>query len=99
MTAKEMERQARNHYKAWERSEDYALDFVYGSYSVNKARAWRYCQEKQAELNGYGLQVLACNTNIFTAGFEYYDEKAQTVKFYYITPSYDCAIDITADML
>ena len=99
MNAKEMERQARNHYEAWKRSEDYALDSVYGSYSVYKARAWRYCQEKQAELNGRGLKVISHNTNIFTAGFEYYDEKAQTVKFYYITPSYDCAIDITADML
>ena len=94
-----MERQAREHYKAWKRSGDYALDSVYGSYSVNKARAWRHCQEKQTELNGYGLKVITHNTCIFTAGFEYYDEKAETLKFYYITPSYECAIDITADML
>ena len=99
MTAKQMERQARKHYKAWECSGDYALDSVYGSYSANKARAWRHCQEKQAELNGYGLKVITYNTTIFTAGFEYYDEKTQTVKFYYIAPSYECAIDITADML
>ena len=99
MTRKEMERQARNHYKAWERSEDYALEFSYKSYSANKARAWRYCREKQTELNGYGLKVITHNACIFTAGFEYYDEKAQAVKFYYITPSYECAVDITADML
>ena len=47
MTKKQMERQARKHYKAWERSEDYALEFVYKSFSVYKARAWRYCQEKK----------------------------------------------------
>ena len=47
MTKKQMERQARKHYKAWERSEDYALEFAYKSFSVNKARAWRYCQEKK----------------------------------------------------
>lgn len=99
MTNREKERQARNHYKAWERSKDYALDFVYGSYSVNKARAWRYCQEMKAKLNGYGLKVITHNRMVFTAGFEYYDEKAQTVKFYYITPSYGCVVDITADML
>ena len=99
MTNKQMERQAREHYKAWKRSKDYALEFVYKSFSVYKARAWRHCQEKQAELNGYGLKVITHNTTIFTAGFEYYDEEAQTLKFYYITPSYDCAIDITADML
>lgn len=99
MTKKQMERQARKHYKAWERSEDYALEFAYKSFSVNKARAWRYCQEKKAELNGNGLKIISHNTSIFTAGFEYYDEKAQTVKFYYITPSYDCAVDITVDMM
>ena len=99
MTNKEKERQARKQYNAWERSEDYALEFVYKSFSVYKARAWRYCQEKQAELNGRGLKVIAHNSQIFTAGFEYCDEKTGTAKFYYITPSYDCAIDITADML
>lgn len=99
MTAKQMERQAREHYKAWKRSEDYALEFVYGSYSVNKVRAWRYCQEKQAELNGHGLKVITHNNQIFTVGFEYCDEKMGTAKFYYIAPSYECAIDITADML
>ena len=99
MTAKEMERQARNHYKEWKRSKDYALNSVYGSYSVYKARAWRYCQEKQLELNGYGLKVITHTYQMFTAGFEYYNEKDGTAKFYYITPSYDCAIDITADML
>ena len=99
MTAKQMERQARNHYKAWKRSGDYTLDCVYGRYSVYKARAWRYCQEMQAKLNGYGLKVITHNCMVFTAGFEYYDEKAQTVKFYYITPSYECAVNITVDML
>ena len=99
MTNREKERQARKHYNAWERSEDYALEFVYNSFSTRKAQAWRRCQEKQAELNGYGLKVISHNTSIFTAGFEYYDEKAQTVKFYYITPLYDCAVDITSDMM
>ena len=99
MTAKQMERQARNHYKEWKRSGDYALDSVYGSYSANKARAWRYCQEKAIELNGRGLKVITHNSQIFTVGFEYCDEKTGTAKFYYITPSYDCTIDITADML
>lgn len=99
MNVTEMKRQARKHYKAWKRSEDYALEFVYNSFSANKARAWRYCQAKQMELNGTGLKVITHNRMVFTAGFEYYDEKAQAVKFYYIAPSFDCAIEITADML
>ena len=99
MTAKEMERQARAHYKAWERSGDYALDFVYGRYSVNKAKAWSYCQEKQAELNGRGLKVITHNCMVFTAGFEYTDSDTGEVRFYYIAPSFDWDIPITADML
>lgn len=99
MTNREKERQARKHYKAWERSEVYALNFAYNSFSEHKARAWRHCQEKAIELIGSGLKIISHNPRIFTAGFEYYDEKAQTVKFYYITPSYECSVDITADML
>ena len=99
MTAKQMERQAKNHYKEWKRSGDYALVSVYGSYSAKKARAWRYCQGKATELNGYELKAISHNPWVFTAGFEYYDEKTQTVKFYYITPSYECAVNITADMI
>ena len=99
MTAKQMERQARNHYKAWERSEDYTLDFVYGSYSANKAWAWRYCQERQAKLNGYGLKVITHNCMVFTAGFEYMDRDTGEARFYYIAPSFDWDIPITADML
>lgn len=99
MTNKEKERQAKQHYKAWERSEDYALEFAYNSFSAHKAQAWRRCQEKQIELNGQGLKVITHNTCKFTAGFEYYDEKEEALKFYYISPSFDCSIDITADML
>lgn len=54
---------------------------------------------KKAELNGNGLKIISHNTSIFTAGFEYCDEKDGTAKFYYITPSYDCAVDITVDMM
>lgn len=99
MTAKQMEKQARKHYKAWVRSGDYALDFVYGSYSVNKARAWRYCQEMKAKLNGYGLKVITHNCMVFTAGFEYMDSDTGEARFYYIAPSFDWDIPVTADML
>lgn len=99
MKAKEMERQAREHYKQWERSGDYSLNSVYGRYSVYKARAWRYCQERQAKLNGYGLKVITHNCMVFTAGFEYMDSDTGEARFYYIAPSFDWDIPITADML
>lgn len=99
MTRKEMERQARKHYKAWVHSEDYALELVYNSFSANKGRAWCYCREKQSELNGYGLKVITHNCTVFTAGFEYTDDNTGEAKFYYIAPTFDCDIPVTADML
>ena len=67
MTAKEMERQARNHYKGWKRSEAYTLEHVYKKHSVLKERAWRHCHEMQTELNGYGLKVITHTYHMFTA--------------------------------
>ena len=99
MTAKQMERQARNHYKAWKRSDDYSLDSVYKRFSEYKGRAWRHCQEKQAELNGRGLKVITHTYQRFTAGFEYMDSDTGEARFYYIAPLFDWDIPITADML
>ena len=99
MTRKEKERQARKHYKAWERSEDYTIEHVYKSYSWAKLQAWRYCEAKMCELNGYGLKVITHNRMVFTAGFEYQDGDTGEARFYYITPSFECTILITADML
>lgn len=99
MTAKQMERNARNHYEAWKQSKDYSLEFVYGRFSANKARAWRYCQERQAKLNGYGLKIISYNSQKFTAGFEYMDSDAGEARFYYIAPLFDWDIPVTADML
>lgn len=98
MTAKEMERQARNHYKAWKCSGSYTLEHVYKKHSVNKERAWRYCQEMRCRFNGYGLKVISHNCMIFTAGFEFTDEKTGVAMFYYISPTFDWAVEITAEM-
>lgn len=99
MTKNEQKRQARKHYEAWKRSEDYALDFAYERYSYGKLSAWRYCESKARELNGTGLKVITHNCMVFTAGFEYFDEREGACMFYYISPSFDCAVEITADML
>lgn len=99
MTKNEQRRQAKKHYEAWQLSEDYALEFAYGRYSENKACAWRHCRVKQKEMNGTGLKVITHNRMIFTAGFEYFDEITGVCMFYYISPTFECAIEITADML
>ena len=99
MTTKQMERQAMQHYKAWKRSKDYALEFVYKSFSAYKKWTWRYCLEKQAAFNGYGLRVITHNCMIFTGGFEYMDKDKGEVRFYYIAPTFEADILVTADML
>lgn len=99
MTNKEKERQAKNHYKAWKCSGATLLEHVYKKHSVNKERAWRYCQEMQCRFNGYGLKVISHNCMIFTAGFEFMDEKTGEVMFYYISPTFDCVVKITNDII
>lgn len=63
------------------------LDDVYGRYSSAKAVAWRDCERKCAERNGYGLSVITYNTNVFTAGFTYEGEMGKM--FFVMMPSYD----------
>lgn len=75
------------YYRRWIARPEGTLDNVYGRYSSAKAVAWRVCEIKCAERNGYGLSVLTYNTNVFTAGFTY---KGATGKMFYVmTPSYD----------
>lgn len=70
-----------------------SLNDVYAKHSEKKSNAWEYCRRLMATLNGYGLKVLSYNTFMFTAGFLFTDESTGVVKFMYITPSYDCAVD------
>lgn len=62
------------------------LDDVYGRYSTAKHRAWRDCERRCAERNGYGLSVIGHNCSYFSAGFMYEGDAGKM--FYVITPSY-----------
>lgn len=62
-------RQMVDYYKQWLRLPTRDLDKVYGRYSSAKYRAWRDCERRCAERNGYGLSVITHNSNVFTAGF------------------------------
>lgn len=75
------------YYQRWLAHPVGDLDDAYGRYSSAKAVAWRNCERKCAERNGYGLSVITYNTNVFTAGFTY--EGAQGKMFYVMTPCYD----------
>ena len=74
------------YYRAYVMNGIRDLDDVYGRYSSAKFRAWRDCERRCAERNGYGLSVITHNTNVFTAGFLYEGEAGKM--FYAITPCY-----------
>ena len=46
-----------------------SLYYVYNTYSCEKGRAFKYCQELMAKYNGYNGKVLHGNTFTFTFGF------------------------------
>lgn len=76
----------REYYRAYVMNGVRDLDDVYGRYSAAKYRAWRDCERRCAERNGYGLSVITRNCNVFTAGFLYEGETGKM--FYAITPCY-----------
>lgn len=94
MTKKAMEKQALVNFSAWDRSRDTELYHVYGRFSPAKIAAWEYCKKLCFNNSGYNLRVVNHNTFIFTAGFEFIDPETGVVKFMYITPNYDIAIDM-----
>lgn len=78
--------QIADYYRRWLARPEGTLDDAYGRYSPAKYRAWRDCERRCTERNGYGLSVITHNTNVFTAGFMYEGEMGKM--FYVITPSY-----------
>lgn len=88
------ERTALSRYADYQRSNATDLSDVYGRYSVYKARAWNDCQDMMTSHNGWGLRIISHNTSIFTAGFLFDDPETGVLKFMYITPTYDTAVEV-----
>lgn len=86
---------AKAHIPMYENSWWYDLRDAYERYSSRKARAWDYCVHKMIEYNGLGLKVISRNTNVFTAGFVFFDKETGEPMFYYITANYDCIVPYT----
>ena len=72
---------------------DYCLADAYGSYSSAKASAWKHCEEKRDDYDGWGLKVLSHNTYMFTAGFEFENPETGAIALYIITPSKEFAFE------
>lgn len=57
--------------REYERATTTRLEDVYGSYSVFKARADRWCREKMEKMSGWGYKITSHNCNFFTVMWEY----------------------------
>lgn len=87
------ERQAKANISSWRRSEARSIWQAYGRPSYKKEKAWSYCQDLCRRNNGHDLKVISCNSFKFTAGFEFVDPETGVVRFMYISPAYDVAVD------
>lgn len=67
----------------------YRLEDVYSDYSAAKARAWEYCRELCAALNGYNFRIVSRNTFQFAVCFEYVEASTGALCGAYITRDYD----------
>ena len=76
----------------YELSNDFSLDSVYKTYSMDKSLAWDYCKNLMEKYNGHGLKVISHNLNRFTAGFIY--ESGDDEYLMYITKSADRPIKL-----
>lgn len=93
-------RQIADYYRRWLAHPEGDLDDAYGRYSSAKAVAWRDCERKCAERDGYGLSVIGHNSSYFSAGFTYTGEMGKM--FYVMTPTYDgeiCVEDFQNEIL
>ena len=81
-------------YERYQRSTDYTLNSVYGSFSYDKMRAFERCEDVMKNHKGFSLKIISHNTFMFTCGFEFFDENGKRF-FCYITPSNirKCEID------
>lgn len=71
------------------KKDNYSLDCVYGSYSVFKAQAERYCRELCRKYNGYDFRIASYNTMQFTVTFKFIEPVTGEIMIAYITRSYN----------
>lgn len=53
---------------------------VYGTCSFAKQKAFRWCENKMHDMNGYGLKIVSHNSNFFTVMFLFADSEDGNIK-------------------
>lgn len=91
---KQQERVAKANIERWKASNKNDITKAYKNPSVAKRRAWNYCKELCAGLNGRELKVVSNNCHFFTAGFQFADKETGVVKYMHITAYHDTAVEM-----
>ena len=91
---KQQERVAKSNIERWKASNKNDITSAYKKPSMAKRRAWNYCKELCAGLNGNNLKVVSNNCHFFTAGFQFVDKETGVVKYMHITASHDTAVEM-----
>ena len=87
-----MNQREKDAYERYTKSHMLSLYDAYGSFSKDKADAWKYCERLKEKKNGKGLKVIGKNGWFFSAGFTY--EEDGKPMFMYITHGSDTPIVI-----
>lgn len=90
----QQERTAKMNINRWKNTQKRDLYDVYKNPSLAKRRAWRYCKELCANLNGKDLKVISNNCHFFTAGFQFADKETGVLKYMHITAYHDTAVEM-----
>lgn len=88
------EKQAKANIGSWMASSKKDITSAYKKPSVAKRRAWNYCKELCANLNGKDLKVVSNNCYFFTAGFQFADKETGVLKYMHITAYHDTAVEM-----
>lgn len=88
-------RQAAGMIGQWKRSKYGNLNDAYKTGGSDaKRRAWRHCERTCEALKGTDLKVVSKSVNFFSAGFQFVNPETGVVQFYFITASYEIAVDM-----
>lgn len=87
MTLTRANKQLKNVYRSYERSDYYTLNDLYKNASYYKQKAYNYCRDLYRQLNGFDFKIIGGNCMTFSVGFKFYEDNK--TYFAYITKDYD----------
>jgi hypothetical protein len=80
-------KQFKNVYGSYKRSDYYTLNDLYNNASYYKQKAYNYCRDLYHKLNGHDFKIIGGNCMTFSVGFTFFENGVEY--FAYITKDYD----------